>query len=976
MALGQDDEKFIEVFPWNANLETGIASIDAQHKTLVRLLNELANHHVQKEPVELERVFDDLLAYAEFHFKNEEEIWQRCLGDHPWYAGHLKAHSSFLPAVQALKGDEPETGGDSKQDVLRFLIFWLVQHILEDDKRLAVAVRALEKGHSLEEAERLSNEETCGSATTLIDTVLSMYGELAAGTMRVMAEQVERRRIEAELRQAHGNLENTVVRRTAQLKTEVAERARNESALKERNRMIEILQRIAYVANACVDINETLQTCLDLVCEFTGWPVGHVYMLDREAGELFPTAIWHLDSPEEFEPFQTITEKTRFAPGIVLPGRVLTSGEPLWITNVVEDANFPRSKSQADIGVKAGFAFPILSESEVVAVLEFFSREAVEPQSNLFEMMDHIGAQIGQAIGRRSASLALMESQEKLSSIINASNVTAIVSIDDDGNLETWNHGAERAFGYSESEIIGRPLTTLIPERFREAHKAGLRRARETGEYRVIGQTVEVYGLHKDGFEFPMELSLGVWESENRKYFSAVINDITERKQAEKRIHHLAYTDYFTGMPNEASFLERLSEAITANREGFVASIELSGIGDIVGTFGLEAEEIIIYHAGKRFENNMAKNCVAARTGPRMFKILFTFDSEDAADDWQNIAETLFEAARQPYDLMGSEIHVNVSMGAKRIDPEKNMPETLLSDLEIAHFEAAKSASSCLVFFEDAIKDQLVRSTRIVSWLRPAIENNAFVLYFQPQISLETNRLIGCEALIRWPLSFEEWISPGEFIPIAERSGLIADITKWTVDRSCQIAAAWMDEHRLATRIGVNISAEELASADFFESVMESLGRTKLPPEQLEMEITETALMQDVEMATDNLRKLREQGLSVAVDDFGTGQASLAYLKTFPIDRLKIDQAFVKNAPDDKTDQEIITTIVKLAHSLEISVIAEGAEQQEHIDLLYSLGCDEVQGYFISKPMPSDKFVDFALTVEPNAREYSGGYAI
>ena len=299
-------------------------------------------------------------------------------------------------------------------------------------------------------------------------------------------------------------------------------------------------------------------------------------------------------------------------------------------------------------------------------------------------------------------------------------------------------------------------------------------------------------------------------------------------------------------------------------------------------------------------------------------------------------------------------------MGVSFVDVETSTPKSMMTDVEIAHYESIKSATSSIVYFKNSIKEDLVRSTQIVSMLRSAIENKVFKLFYQPQINLKTNTVIGCEALIRWPASSDEWISPGEFIPIAEKAGLIGDITKWTVEEACRTAASWNNGQGLKVRVSVNISAEELASPHFLEYVSKFIEQSKLDPSVLEVEITETALMKDAEIASQNLRTLRNMGVSIAIDDFGTGQASLAYLKHFPIDRLKIDQSFVKGALKNSTDREIIESVTKLAHSLGMDVIAEGAEEKEHIDLLISLGCDEVQGYYIAKPMPTEQFVEFA----------------
>ena len=753
--------------------------------------------------------------------------------------------------------------------------------------------------------------------------------------------------------------EDGVITHFLSVKEDVTHHKKDEETLRERNRMIELLQRVAVIANEAEDVDQAMQQCLNLVCDFTGWPVGHVLKLDPVNADLCSANIWSLNPANEFENFRAITDAARFPKGVGLPGRVLESGEPAWITDVTKDPNFPRAKEGVDIGLRAGFAFPIEAGGQTVAVMEFFSKEPREPLSNIFEVMAHIGAQIGQAMERAKVQENLANNEEKLRSIMNASNVTAIVSIDSEGQLATWNPGAEATFGYSEGEIIGQPLTLLIPERFREAHAAGLERALQGNDYKVIGKTVELSGLRKSGREFPLELSLGVWEQDGKKYFSGIINDITERKQAEKRINQLAYTDTFTGIPNETYFIEQLTAATDESRRGFVATIELSGIGDIVGTFGLEASELIIYETSRRLTEFTKDHGVAARAGARLFKVLYLANDQEGERRQKAAAERLYQVVRSPFDLMGSNIFVNVYMGVSIIDPDESTTKTILTDVEMAHHEANKLESGGLVYFDDMIKETLVRNTQVVSWLHTAIENRDFQLFYQPQVDLRTNTIIGCEALVRWQRETGEWISPGEFIPIAEKSGLIEDITTWTVEEACRTAVSWLETFDVRMRVGVNISAEELASPDFVKYVCRFIDKTNVPPELLEFEITETALMKDVNVASRNLKILREMDSTVAVDDFGTGQASLAYLKTFPIDRLKIDQSFVKSAPESKADQEIIATIVKLAHSLGMDVIAEGAEEKGHIDLLMSLGCDEVQGYFIGKPMPADQFIDF-----------------
>ena len=440
-------------------------------------------------------------------------------------------------------------------------------------------------------------------------------------------------------------------------------------------------------------------------------------------------------------------------------------------------------------------------------------------------------------------------------------------------------------------------------------------------------------------------------------YIGTILN-ISERKESEKKIYQLAYRDAATGMPNETYFLEQLNEKVNEGCQGFVASILLSGISDVVGTFGLEAAELIVYQTSQRLMDAMPENCTAAKIGPKHFKTLYIADQIDGGKLMEHVNH-LYDIIQAPFDIMGNKVVLNVHMGVSLIDAETSTVESILTNVEIAHHEAKSSPGNSLVYFNAEIKEHMVRNTQVVSWLHTAIADKAFQLFYQPQIDLKSNKIIGCEALIRWPQASGDWISPMEFIPISEQSGMIGDITFWTVGEACKTAASWISEHNIKMRTSVNISAEVLASPELFVYVKKFLKETNLPPELLEIEITETALMKDTGVAARNLQKLRDMGATVAIDDFGTGHSSLAYLKSFPIDRLKIDQSFVKNAPNDKADQDIIVSIITLAHALGMDVIAEGAEEKEHMDLLASLGCDEVQGYYVSRPIPADQFVEF-----------------
>ena len=566
----------------------------------------------------------------------------------------------------------------------------------------------------------------------------------------------------------------------------------------------------------------------------------------------------------------------------------------------------------------------------------------------------------------RDEANALLKSSERRFRNLAESAPVGIFRMNEAGKLLFANSALMRMMDITEDEIT----KTFMFDKIHIDDKQKI-----MADWQEVQTTRQVLS---DEFRFCTNTGKETWvygivipeqDDNNQNLYIGTIIDISERKIAEKKIHQLAYSDAATGMPNETYFLEQLNEKINNGAQGdgcqgFVASVLLSGISDVVGTFGLEAAELIYYKTSQRLMKAMPENCTAARVGPRLFKILYITDTLDEVQT-MDIINTLFALVQAPFDLMGNKVVINVRMGVSFIDPDTSTAKSVLTNVEIAHHEAKGSVGNSLVYFDESIKQLMMRNTQIVSWLHSAIANGAFQLFYQPQIDLKSNTIIGCEALIRWPQESGDWISPMEFIPISEQSGTIGDITKWTVGEACRTAASWISEHDLRLRTSVNISAEVLVSDELYGYVLKFIDETGLPPELLEIEITETALMKNIEVASRNLEQLRKMGATVAIDDFGTGHSSLAYLKSFPIDRLKIDQSFVKNAPHDKADQDIIVSIITLAHSLGMDVIAEGAEEKEHMDLLLSLGCDEVQGYYVSRPIPADQFVTFVKAWKP-----------
>ena len=346
------------------------------------------------------------------------------------------------------------------------------------------------------------------------------------------AVAIRNARLFAEIRERTAHLTQL----NTELHTEIGERERAEEALRHQTGLVKLLQSAAVAANEAKAVDEAMQTVVNAVCAHTGWPVGHVYVIDQDAAHgLLPTTIWHLADPHRFETFRCITEATRLAYGQGLPGRVLASGKSLWITDVTTDPNFPRAVTAQDIGVRAGFGFPVLVGAEVVAVLEFFSDAAVAPDEALLEVMGHIGTQLGRVVERQRGEEALRVSEVRFRSVVQAAT-DAIVLGDSEGRIITWNQGAQAIFGYTEAEVLGEPLTTLMPARYREAHQQAVEQLMRAGQGRVLGRTLEFHGLRKDGREFPLEISLATWQAGGSMFCSGIIRDVTERKQAIEQL--------------------------------------------------------------------------------------------------------------------------------------------------------------------------------------------------------------------------------------------------------------------------------------------------------------------------------------------------------------------------------------------------------------------------------------------------------
>ena len=440
-------------------------------------------------------------------------------------------------------------------------------------------------------------------------------------------------------------------------------------------------------------------------------------------------------------------------------------------------------------------------------------------------------------------------------------------------------------------------------------------------------------------------------------------------KRAEDKIHKLAYFDSLTGLPNRTSFLEQLDEHIKKkvlleNGRLAVFSVDIDHFKDINDTMGHEIGDKMLDAVGKRLIKSLPENAVVSRAGADEFTVMVALKPEQT--DGTVLADKIFAAMIEPISILQERFQVRVSIGVTYCPDDGIEAQQILKNTDIALNRAKSEGRDTVRYYSQDFDLIIQQRYQMLRDLRTALDKKQLRLHYHPQFDLKTGQLIGAEALLRWwkPDQSKEggkFISPADFIPVAEQSGLIVPIGEYVLRTACETSWAWRRRGLPPIRIAVNISGVQFHRADIVKLVTDVLQETQIEPQFLELEVTESIFMENMEAAIDILNRLHGLGVELAVDDFGTGYSSLSYLRQFPIDRLKIDQSFIRNALINPNDRMIAKTIINLGHSLGLKVIAEGVETSDHEDFLKEDGCDEAQGFKYTKPIAEDQFYDYAM---------------
>ena len=535
---------------------------------------------------------------------------------------------------------------------------------------------------------------------------------------------------------------------------------------------------------------------------------------------------------------------------------------------------------------------------------------------------------------------------------IAATSPDAIICSDIDGQITFWNRAAEKLFGYAASEITDKSGAVVVPESWRDIYEAELERLRRGEKMVLANQTVELSGLHRDGSEFPAEFSLSTWGEGDKTSIGAIVRDITERRQNEERLFRLASLDPLTDLPNRSAWRASLTATLDGDKPATIFLFDLDGFKDVNDTLGHSAGDAVLKDVALRLKSICKNSLTLARLGGDEFVALMSGNDVRAA---RTLAEELVVAISEPYEFAGHLISIGVSIGLSFAPIHGRSSEELLGAADLALYRAKAAGKGRYELFVPAFRDVAIARRTFERELQLAFENNEFELFYQPQIMTSTRKLTGAEALMRWHHPSRGLLSPASFMNVLSEKPLAAAVGEWALRTACKQAVKWrMDVPDF--RVSVNLFDAQLRSGRLLSVVKEILMETALPPEALELEIVENILLGRDRTTVRLLNDLRELGIGLAFDDYGTGFASLSLLKQYPVTRLKIDRSFIRDVNTDPGDAAVVKAVVYLGKSFGLGVIAEGVENEAQHNFLKNNDCLEAQGYLFGKPIPAVEF--------------------
>ena len=727
-------------------------------------------------------------------------------------------------------------------------------------------------------------------------------------------------------------------------------------------KLTELLEALARIANEATNPVEAMRRCLEHIVEHGGWALGGVHIISH-TGEPEAT-YWYMPAPaRRYTAFTSLSASPdpRDTADPFL-GRVFRDKRPAWIADTTLPGSAERIAQAAHAGLRSAFAFPVIVHHTVAAVLEFFAKEPGEPDELLLDAITSVSGQLARLIERHRAETRIRASEARLRAILD-NEPECVKVFDTDGTLVEMNRaGLAMLEVESIEQVRDIGLETFVSPEYRERFASFIDAGRTSESNELEFEMVSLKGTRRC-----MEAHAGVMQFPDGgdAALLVVTRDITDRKRAEQHANYLSRYDVVTGLPNRNLFRDRLDFAFAhARRRGELLGVmvmNLDRFQKVNENLGNEAGDAVLRDVAARLKDSLRDIDTVARVGGNEYAVLI--ESVAAAADVMTVAEKLAEALTAPFEIQGHEVFVTASIGVAAHSDSVNDAQTLLEHAEAAMWQVKHEGGSGHQLFEQKPDAQRSQRFAIENQLRQALAKGELRVHYQPKVNLATGTITGAEALLRWTSPQLGEVSPAQFIPIAEETGLIVPIGGWVLETACAQVARWREAGR-DLNVAVNLSPRQFRQKDLVGTVAIALTRSGVDAQSLELEITEGTAMANVGQTVAVLAELRELGVKLAVDDFGTGYSSLSYLKRFPLHSLKIDRSFVRDLETDPNSNAIVRATIALAHSLNLRVVAEGIETAAQRDILVENGCDDGQGYLYSPALPAE---EFSLLIEGTA---------
>lgn len=544
-------------------------------------------------------------------------------------------------------------------------------------------------------------------------------------------------------------------------------------------------------------------------------------------------------------------------------------------------------------------------------------------------------------------------------------STTPIVWFDEHLKIIAWNAAAALSHGYSMPEGIGMGVDMLVLERDRHILQETIAKAVAADTLGHLDTFSEIFGLRKDGTKFLLGFSLFAWKESGKMRFEASLKDITEQRMEEAELRLRANVDLLTGLANRARFYRVVEDTLTVPKPAAVFMVDLDGFKDVNDTLGHTLGDAVLKHVAAQMARLVTAPGIVARIGGDEFAIIVpNITTTEVA---MHLAEKIIHQIAQPILIEEHEIRVAASCGVALAPLHAQEALELVSDADLALFKAKMTGRGRVFLFTPALRMEAVARRLYAMELHRAVDQGEFLLYYQPQVNLQTGTVVGAEALLRWHHPKRGILTPISFMAALEGGPLAAIVGSWILDEACAQAAYWRRHGASEFRMGVNLFEAQFRVGNLVQEVIEVLARHGLPASALELEITENIALDNDEVVLETLRKLKGYGVGIAFDDFGTGYASLSLLKTYPLTRIKIDRSFVHGMLEHKQDDSVVCATLDIAHGFDLQTIAEGIEQKSQRDYLKERKCEEGQGELFGKPMPAKQFASLIGIQEASA---------